>query len=275
MLTTDDIIYAHSADSHDKSDWEPLDQHLKAVARRTAKYTATFGAEEIGSALGLLHDLGKAKPRFQQRLLDSSIVESHSGEGARALADAYPRMGRLLAHCIAGHHTGLSNATDQGGLPPLTPLDARLEEAEQVALPEGIEFPQIKGNPPPPPLLRLQTERDGKERGYMLAFFTRMLFSALVDADRVETARFYGNFAGTQKPDLCDLANALHKTIENFGKPVTDINVIRAEIHQNVCSKAKDNPGTVFADGANRWRQNAYLSRVRPGPMRENMALPA
>ena len=183
-------IYAHSTTNHDRSTWELLTEHLTEVGQLAAQYADAFGAADLGYAVGLLHDLGKAKPRFQRRLVDASVQEPHSGEGARFVAKREAGvLGTVLAHCIAGHHTGLSNGLTRGGN-PATPLSERLTQAEPLDLPPGIELPPIDGSAPAPLAGRGKTSPQNLV--FSLAFFTRMLFSALVDADRTATARFYG-----------------------------------------------------------------------------------
>lgn len=91
------MIYAHSTSTTGKSDWETLFGHAGAVARTARKNTESF-APELGEITGWLHDLGKMKVRFQIRLSDPSVIESHSSE-ARAISTnvnpaPFPRFSR-------------------------------------------------------------------------------------------------------------------------------------------------------------------------------------
>ena len=132
--------YAHSTSRSDCSDWETLDEHLTRVGARAALYARRF-APELASTAGLLHDLGKAKPRFQAKLLGEQNSESHSGEGALAAAELIKPagLGKLLAFAIAGHHSGMPNALARDGNGrPSTPLIERLNQAEDFELPTGL-----------------------------------------------------------------------------------------------------------------------------------------
>ena len=89
-----------------------LRQHLSEVARLAALFASPCGYERAARLAGLLHDLGKYNPKFQQRLDGDAIRVEHSIAGAAlvlALAKN-PRekaMAELIAHAIAGHHAGL------------------------------------------------------------------------------------------------------------------------------------------------------------------------
>lgn len=52
-------FYAHSTDSPDKSDWQPLEVHLKGVAKQAEEFAGVFGAGDWGRLAGMLHDAGK------------------------------------------------------------------------------------------------------------------------------------------------------------------------------------------------------------------------
>ena len=47
------------------ADIQPLDEHLRGVARLSAKFAAKFQLAEYGELIGLVHDLGKYSAEFQ------------------------------------------------------------------------------------------------------------------------------------------------------------------------------------------------------------------
>ena len=184
-------LFAHSEPGLPEDEWEQLAEHLADVAKQGAEFCALFGAEEWGWVAGQLHDIGKAKPGFQARLRGAPQPEPHAAEGALLAqlhyAGSWPRpfetaAGQILAFAIAGHHSGLANGRASGG--GLRPLDERLKDAEDVSpwyVPPAL--PNL-GRAPAPLIA-------GKLEPFSSAFFTRMLFSALVDADRLQTERWF------------------------------------------------------------------------------------
>lgn len=67
-LSNSSRFYAHSTDTADRTDWQPLADHLNAVALLAGRFARPFGAEALAHVAGLLHDLGKYTVEFQRRL---------------------------------------------------------------------------------------------------------------------------------------------------------------------------------------------------------------
>ncbi|MCB2188432.1 MAG: CRISPR-associated helicase Cas3' [Deltaproteobacteria bacterium] len=171
--------YAHSLEGQPKAAWQCLEDHLRQVGELAAYFATDFGAGSWGLALGRLHDLGKFSGAFQKRLAGGPRVD-HATAGAReALARWGEQKGRLLAYALAGHHGGLPDWVDPGG-----GLKGRLTK----------EIPDYRHFPPTvltelklgAPRLRFEAGRSG----FQTAFFCRMLFSCLVDADFLDTEAF-------------------------------------------------------------------------------------
>lgn len=174
--------------------------HLKLVAQFARQRAEKFGAAELGALAGYLHDFGKVDPKFQARLAGSTQPFDHAGPGA-ALAQAvyrHPLVRAVASLTIAGHHTGLMDTTrdGEGGANAITPLDERLRECaprlpdqQEIWKAEGFSYP----SPPATPVL-VPREKGARAAGalaFTIAFFTRMVFSALVDADFIATESFY------------------------------------------------------------------------------------
>ena len=212
-----------------------LDAHARAVARSARLLAAKFNAGDLGLAAGLLHDLGKAKAGFQDYLLEKRSSVPHSAEGARFVVGHYAlrcpppfsaSFGRLIAFAIAGHHAGLANGNAAGG--GALPLDLRLAEAEDIAPWFDLaELPAL--SKPPAPLRAAQHDTFG------WAFFTRMLFSALVDADFLETERWFAEATGEPAArgwsgQFADLKASLDAHLKGFMPDGSEIARLRAEV---------------------------------------------
>jgi CRISPR-associated endonuclease/helicase Cas3 len=237
------MFFAHSTDNPDRSDWQPLPEHLHEVAKLAGGFAAVFGAARFAETAGLLHDLGKYTEDFQRRIAGEALRVDHATRGAMQAKELYGSFGLLLAYCIAGHHAGLANGLEGGerialndrlrgvGLPPLSS-----EWQQDVALPDK----KALGDVP----FRLVKER----QGFQLAFLVRMLFSCLVDADYLDTERFYDRIKkqdsarNAEVPALADLRERLNRYLAGFAAN-SDVNKIRAEILAHVRQQAKLPPG--------------------------------
>lgn len=229
------IFYAHSTDSKDKSDWQPLDEHLREVARRAEEFAAAFGAGEWGMDAGLLHDVGKATKDFQVRLEGKSIKVDHSTFGAQLAKEYAGQFGLLLSYIIAGHHGGLTDGGEQEA-----ELHYRLKHGKvpgDARLPPGIDTPKNLAFP-------FKPAKD--HAGFSLSFFTRMLFSCLVDADFLDTEAFCSpeksqDRATPVKPGLfTELQKKLNQCLAEKAEQAadTDVNRIRKQVLAQCRKKA-------------------------------------
>lgn len=184
--------YAHSRPRTGRGGCEPLAEHLALVAARAGEHAAAFGRLVEARIAGLLHDLGKYGDLFVERLRGNASKLDHWSVGAFAALKRYQRAGIPIALVVQGHHVGLQSGAEGElkGLQPsrLTdhhPLGLRLTDADLDRLlarcaADGFELPpelpsQLQPTPDPP-AQQADWELD-----------VRMLFSALVDADYLET----------------------------------------------------------------------------------------
>lgn len=234
-------IIAHF--SPDDGRAQSLTDHLRETARRAGEFAANFGAAAWGRAAGLLHDDGKASPAFQRRIRGADIRVDHSTPGAKYAVErlkAPKGVGKLLAYCIAGHHAGLSDGNsgdDETCLAKRLTRGAPSPGHLAAELPPAFETPPI----PRPPA-------DAERRGFGAAFFTRMLYSALVDADFLDTEAFLDPEKGKKRgiaPDLADLKRKLDVHLSKLTAQAepTEINRQRARILAECRAAALLKPG--------------------------------
>jgi CRISPR-associated endonuclease/helicase Cas3 len=238
-------FYAHSGTCADKSDWQLLSDHLQKVAELAADNARYFNGGAMASLAGNLHDLGKYSDAFQRRL-EGGLRVDHATAGAKVAVEKWGALGKMLAYVIAGHHAGLANGVDEGhGRAPLQERLARDVETldaiweDEIDLPDKLILPSFKPA--------------NDFEGFQLAFFTRMLFSCVVDADFIDTERFYQKLNGKRAQRgssivLQQLKNALDEYLENLSikalqQSTSKVNILRQEILQHARRQAKLEPG--------------------------------
>lgn len=243
-------FFAHSTAATDRSDWQPLREHLLGTAELAARNASAFGGAEMARPMGALHDLGKYTEKFQERLTGDAARVDHATWGARIASERYGGLGTLLAYGIAGHHAGLANGRAGQEVESRTPLRGRLSAEylsilpplvpawkQEIELPDKVDFPD--GFTPHPQPYR---------RNFQLSLLARMMFSCLVDADFVDTDNFYRRIEGrpprgeNSGPPLEALRKRLNAYL--FGFPTEGgINPLRASVLREVRSKAQLDPG--------------------------------
>lgn len=189
--------------SEDKLREQSIIEHAEGVAELSGMFAACFGCKEWGYGCGLMHDIGKYSVEFQQRLHGGPKID-HATAGAKELK----LKGNVMqAYCVAGHHSGLPD----GGSPaePDTFYGRMKKELKDYqAFKEEIKIPKFPAAPLKP---------IGKG-GFSAAFFIRMLFSCLVDADYLDTERFMkqGQTARGNYDSIEQLFDRLYKHIASW-----------------------------------------------------------
>jgi CRISPR-associated endonuclease/helicase Cas3 len=238
--------------------------HLNKVAWWTAKFAEEMfpaGSEDRKTAYqwgylaGLWHDMGKFSPRWQDYLRKKSGSNIHTDEvvgkvdhstaGAQFAERSIPKLGRLLAYLIAGHHPGLANGED--GDAPQSSLKERLKKAVELDLYVGAMPRQVTTYRPaiPFPSFTLQSARS-------LAFFLRFLFSCLTDADFLATESFMNPAQATTRPkqqaSIAEMEAALTCYLDELTARAgqTKVNVERAEVLA-ACLAAAEHPPGLFS----------------------------
>lgn len=244
-------FFAHSLPNVDQCHWQSLAEHSLNVGHLAGEFASAFGARGLGRASGYLHDIGKYTLPFQERLRGSPLRVDHSTWGARIALERYGAMGYVLAYGIAGHHAGLANGMGDG---ERTALDERLKAdlpeldatwKAEISLPEQSAL-QPHGYRP----YSEAGHRGNKRNGFQLAFLSRMLFSCLVDADFIDTERFYKiaekqpdhRTTGTLPPTLPMLQEQLNGYLRGLPSG-GDINPLRTCILQHVRIQAGQDTG--------------------------------
>lgn len=225
--------------------------------------------DKWGTLAGLWHDLGKNTPEWQAfiRSAGSAATEAHVEEqaarrrgpphsatgGIHLIESMGPKIGPPLAFAIAGHHAGL---------PDKEALRSRLADPEEKArhTRAGRDFiGHHAGTEKPiwPPWLVSPASPDAGRRS--LEFFTRILFSALTDADFLDTEAYFAT-AGSERaaaqsrsrstpwPELRSCKPALDAFLaeKHASVPSTSVNLLRREV-LNACREASSGARGAFS----------------------------
>lgn len=237
-------FYAHSLTSCPVSEWHILEKHLESVAQKAESFAHNILPPGWAYIAGILHDAGKYSQAFQERLLLLAGTDlpahlegrtpqhvDHSTAGAQHTARLLNDAGRLISYAIAGHHAGLPD----GQSVDESCLQKRLNKTieDWGACPEKCKQATIV------------LERPPVTNGFQLAFFVRMLFSCLVDADFLDTEAFCTPeeaVARAGAPPLAELRCRLDRYLAQF-TPDSTINRIRADVLQQCRDAADKQPG--------------------------------
>ena len=278
--------YAHTKNDKDgnplpQSEWEPLFSsdcaslrglpcdlceslapdhgHLNKVAYWTGKFAAEMfppdstesqSARQWGFLIGLWHDLGKFSEDFQSYLSRASdphhdeVIEKvdHTTAGAKH-AVSLSTLGHFVATAIAGHHAGLLDARHESH----ACLEKRLNKSFGSDIPAISAPPEIidRAFPAPPPFLP-----DPRTVPFASAFFQRILFACLVDADFLATEAFMNPaqsaFRPSQTSDIFPKSlQLLDAKISSFGPPDPEDKVAaaRASVVQDCARSAPSRSG--------------------------------
>ncbi len=242
------MAYAHSPNGEDR--WHGLPDHLRGTAERARVFAEQFGAGDVAAALGGWHDLGKFHPAWQSYLAASTLNPSLRGSGPEhklagaLLATRHPVL-QPFALAIAGHHGGLPDLADFKNV-KLTD-QVRLAAAEESlrlareALPDLLDHVDIASAIPP---AVLQAGKRACEH------YVRMVFSALVDADFLDTEAHF-NLDRSEARATADVTPAelfeqlLTDQRSRFGEQQGVIADARHEIFE-ACLRAAEAPPGVF-----------------------------
>jgi CRISPR-associated endonuclease/helicase Cas3 len=242
--------YAHTAEDADgnrdpdESKWQPLAEHLQNVATLAAKFAAPFGAEKEAHLAGLLHDLGKYRDEFQAYLRGkraSSAETQHAIFGAAWAAAEYRPQLFASKLAIAGHHAGLHNHCDLEGMCCKPSLRISETIPALIALFEK-ELGPLPRLPTPPTWVLKSLEIDN---AHAAEFYTRLIFSCIVDADRLDSAHWPASPLPDTRFDADTLLAAVHTERSHKAKinPDSPLAALRNRIFDTALERAALAPG--------------------------------
>ena len=264
---------------------QTLDCHLKEVGEIAADLASKIGTPLAGKLIGLLHDFGKYSKDFQDYIgsatgkinpdenefVDFDALKGkidHSSAGAQWIWKSCQRwgergqmVGQILAICIASHHSGLIDCLKPDGensfIKRMNKPDekTRKNECLKNAPRHYLEKLEILANKELIQTILKQLQKIGQTedllpekpmRYFNLGFFTRMLFSCLIDADRINSADFEcpenTQHRNNSSVDWSVPVNRLEQAINKFNGE-KNIDELRRNISDTCKQRAVDKQG--------------------------------
>ena len=235
------IHYAHSRVDPDKTLWQELLTHLDEVAALAVSF-APAAWQSHAHLAGLWHDVGKYQTAFQHYIGVTSEASNetnpmfhsvpHSAAGAALAAERFGYCdvrGLALALVIEAHH---------GALKPLRSIadvmeqrgNELLAEARNGGLPLVLQQADAAVLPPP----------------HLTGLAVRMLFSALVDADLLNTEAWdRGESRAARGEEIAVLADRLEAACQERSAHASHspVNAMRREVYEACVLRAAEAPG--------------------------------
>jgi CRISPR-associated endonuclease/helicase Cas3 len=231
------MFYAHS--ENDDRLWHPLTDHLHQTADLMCSFAHTDSLRKLFYTAGILHDAGKFQDAFQLYLKAGGGRKiPHAVFGALIARQEYKKY-LPLPFAIDGHHSGLPDVAEikthfqeiEDGVTEINVVHRRWKEDVE----KFLTAPSIE-----PSIINLPSDK------YELELVTRYLFSALTDADWLDTERHFDHTRREARISLTlDYDAMVHQLKEFFSTLPTDgpINKLRTEARETAASHAQDNIG--------------------------------
>lgn len=240
-----DTLLAHIFKKQDNTFLtQSLEAHLHGTAHLASHFLTPINMAHWGFTLGWLHDMGKAKGNFQSYVQNISgylgpcedegsydrIRVDHATEGA-AFCDKYydEDIAYLLKSAIIAHHRGLMDYDVQAD---------KIEQLKEILI---FDIPDLPALSLPAHMHYLKAE----DKHHLI----RILYSALVDADYLDTERFMSRHLATIRNSVSSSSvdTLLERLETHLAQKIATIKEVNKvfEIRQQIsmqCEEAGANP---------------------------------
>lgn len=224
---------AHSENSNGEE--QSMKQHSEGVAELMKSFALSDDFTEIYSYCGLLHDIGKYSKEFQNYIRSRGEKEPHAKWGAY-MAQMNKKNLINVELPVIGHHAGLPNKDAMVETLGLCAKDENRRKNIQQAMEEDNFIISMCDNS--------SFNKIGDV--FQKELFVRLLYSALVDADSLDTERHFQKEQYDARSckilDVDTLLAALNKRFDSF-KQVTSLNELRTNVRLYAQSFANTDQG--------------------------------
>lgn len=280
---------AHIVEKSDGMIVQDLKEHLEHVAVLCSGYMNHIGCPAIGYVVGIMHDIGKGSTPFQSRMEairsgqpDPGQKGGHASGGAVLLDKIAGNAGesgdlvmmfalQVMCEAIFSHHTSLpDNISPKGKDGYSDRMNCEEEELqeietyfrEEIISRERLQELLQQAYAEAGMLLqkvRERTNNNSKEARFYLGMFQKMLLSALIDADWLDSAVCGGNTLPDFRPVIeTELDHSterkrlfqyflgnLEKYLRKINSSAYAINAWRSYISES-CKEAGNRKGGVY-----------------------------
>jgi CRISPR-associated endonuclease/helicase Cas3 len=207
---------------------QSLRDHLLGTAKLAGEFAEAFDESAFSKLIGRYHDIGKYSNDFQIYIRNGGGKKvDHSTAG---MQEFFKNRMLEAAFCVGGHHAGLPNG---GTCSDGASGNTLWAKNKRDHLPDYQAY--VNENEPITSVRRSSLYQNicREKDQFSWMFYTRMLFSCLVDADFLDTEEFMNSANDNRKgfASIETLKKRLDDYIEkNLSKPVSAINKKRCEI---------------------------------------------
>lgn len=244
------MFTAHIRESDNKE--QSVSEHSLEVSALTGEYLKSISLSEVGRLIGLLHDAGKLRKLFddyingRNNMKRGSIDHSYAGakylkEKAKDKDDEIKLATECISHTIISHH-GIHDWLDEYGNDEFDRRTSKNDDYDEIldniselcSTDQICELHSKAAEEWINAAKKLLCKGKKTESAFYIGMLERLIQSALIDADRTNTADFMSGQTTKPEADNSKLWEQMNKRMNeklaSFSKLTDKISVRRKSI---------------------------------------------